>query len=60
MTLFLITHIPVIRNSDLWPVGTDLDFLGPFYFAKYVFLSVRKIALFVYLSEFNLTDCYYL
>ena len=22
---------PVIRNSDFWPVQTDLDFLGPFY-----------------------------
>ena len=50
----------MIRNSDFWPVQTDLDFLRPFYFAKNIFLSVRKIALFVYLSELNLTDCYYM
>ena len=35
----------MIQNSDFWPVHTDLDFLGPFYFAKNVLLSVRKITL---------------
>ena len=30
------------ENPIFGPVQTDLDFLGPFYFAKNVFLSVRK------------------
>ena len=45
---FLVTNLltmSVIRISDFWPVQTDLDFLGPFYFAKNVFLSIRKITL---------------
>ena len=42
-----------IQNSDLWPVQTVLEIVRPFYFKKNVFLLVRKMALFIYLTELN-------
>ena len=30
-----------------------LEIVRPFYFAKNIFLSVRKMALFIYLTELN-------
>ena len=42
-----------IENSDNSRFCTDLELVRPIYFAENMFLSVRKIALFVYLSEFN-------
>ena len=37
---------PGIRKSDFRPVQTDLDFLGPFCFAKNVKKSVQKLTFF--------------
>ena len=42
-----------IQKSDFWPVHTDLEIFRPIYFMKNVFLSVRKMALFIYLNELN-------
>ena len=42
-----------IQKSDFWPVHTDLEFFRPIYFMKNIFLSVRKMALFIYLTELN-------
>ena len=44
---------PGLENSDNSRFCTDLELVRQIYFAKNKFLSVRKIALFVYLSEFN-------
>ena len=43
----------MLENSDHSRFCTDLELVRPIYFVENVFLSVRKIALFVYLSEFN-------
>ena len=43
----------VLENSDNSRFYSDLELVRPIYFAENMFLSVRKIALFVYLSEFN-------
>ena len=42
-----------IQKSDFWPVHTDLEIFRPIYFMKNVFLSVRKMTLFIYLTELN-------
>ena len=38
------------RKSDFWPVRTDLDFLGQFYFAKKRIFIGPKITLSGFLS----------
>ena len=43
----------VLENSDNSWFCSDLELVRPIYFAENVLLSVRKIAVFVYLSEFN-------
>ena len=44
---------PVLENSDNSRFYSDLELVRPIYFAENMFLSVQKIALFVYLSEFD-------
>ena len=43
----------MLENSDNSRFCSDLELVRPIYFAENLFLWVRKIALFVYLSEFN-------